>query len=339
MPQRGRERSRRRRPSRRPTNPRSNGRHRALRWTPWVQRSPEISRSKPCDLRPSLDPEMVPEPKPLKGDRVGVVIALRLSGVTAIAALIAWVVVTQPGMRQPTGNDSPRTAVLPHPGDGKQDQMLTATVRPPMSDRRAQVNEPAPDGGPEERPSGVGIVVAGPVSGAIPPVTASSSTESSKTELQSERTTSRPDDEETSALIKLSQDFLKNRDFSSARLLLRRVAEAGNAAAALSLGETFDPLIIQRLGAIGVQPDAAKAREWYERAAQLGSDVASQHLAKLAEHLPVGVTDDEAGVRLLDRPGRREAAGGHRGLAILPMLAGASRDQRTSMARSRWRGR
>jgi hypothetical protein len=233
----------------------------------------------------------------------------------------------------------PRTAVLPHPDDGKQDQMLSATVRPPLSDRRAQANERAPDAGPEERPSGVGIVVAGPVSGAIPPVTASSSTESSKTELQSERTTSRPDDEETSALIKLSQDFLKNRDFSSARLLLRRVADAGSAAAALSLGETFDPLIIQRLGAIGVQPDAAKAREWYERAAQLGSDVASQHLAKLAERLPVGVTDDEARVGLVDRPGRREAAGGHRGLAILPMLVGASRDQRTSMARSRWRGR
>jgi TPR repeat protein len=139
-------------------------------------------------------------------------------------------------------------------------------------------------------------------------------------------------------LIKLSQDFLKNRDFSSARLLLRRVADAGSAAAALSLGETFDPLIIQRLGAIGVQPDAAKAREWYERAAQLGSDVASQHLAKLAERLPVGVTDDEARVGLVD-PGRREAAGGHRGLAILPMLVGASRDQRTSMARTRWRGR
>ena len=59
----------------------------------------------------------------------------------------------------------------------------------------------------------------------------------------------------------------------------------------------------------------------------------------VGERLPVGDADDEAGVGLPDRPGGREAAGGHRGLAILPMLAGASRDQRTSMARSRWRGR
>ena len=102
--------------------------------------------------------------------------------------------------------------------------------------------------------------MAGPVTDAIMPATASSPT----------------------ALIKLGQDFVRNSDFSSARLLLRRGAEAGSAAAALSLGETFDPLVIQQLHAIGVQPDPAEAREWYERAAQLGSDAAS-HLAKLAE--------------------------------------------------------
>ena len=59
-------------------------------------------------------------------------------------------------------------------------------------------------------------------------------------------------------MIELGQDFLKNGDFSSARLLLQRAAKAGSAAAALSLGETFDPFLIQRLGAIGVQPDVAK---------------------------------------------------------------------------------
>jgi TPR repeat protein len=120
--------------------------------------------------------------------------------------------------------------------------------------------------------------MAGPVTDAFMPATASSPTVS-----QLKTTTAQPDDEEISALIKLSQDFVRNRDFSSARLLLRRAAEAGSAAAALSLGETFDPLVIRQLHAIGVQPDPAKAREWYERAAQLGSDAASQHLAKLAQ--------------------------------------------------------
>ena len=120
--------------------------------------------------------------------------------------------------------------------------------------------------------------MAGPVTDAFMPATASSPTVS-----QLKTTTAQPDNEEISALIKLSQNFVRNRDFSSARLLLRRAAEAGSAAAALSLGETFDPLVIQQLHAIGVQLDPAKAREWYERAVQLGSDAASQHLAKLAQ--------------------------------------------------------
>jgi TPR repeat protein len=65
-------------------------------------------------------------------------------------------------------------------------------------------------------------------------------------------------------------------------LLLKRAAEAGSAAAALSLGETFDPLVLQQFHEIGVQPDLAQARDWYERAARLGSDGASQRLAKIA---------------------------------------------------------
>jgi Sel1 repeat len=228
--------------------------------------------------RRSLTPEIVPEPKFLKGDHTRALIALRLSGVTAIAALIAWVVVSLPAMHRQPGNDNVHTAVLANPTDGEQDQLPTTTARSPLNDRRLQANEPRANGGSEERQSGMTTVMAGPVTDAFIPATASPSTGS-----RLERTTVQPDEEEISALIKLAQGFLSNRDISSARLLLRRAAEAGSAAAALSLGETFDPLVIRQLHAIGVQPDPAKAREWYERAAQLGSDAASQHLAKLAQ--------------------------------------------------------
>jgi TPR repeat protein len=44
----------------------------------------------------------------------------------------------------------------------------------------------------------------------------------------------------------------------------------------------FDPLVLQQFHEIGVQPDLAQARDWYERAARLGSDGASQRLAKIA---------------------------------------------------------
>jgi TPR repeat protein len=68
--------------------------------------------------------------------------------------------------------------------------------------------------------------------------------------------------------------------YRSLKALLRRAAEAGSAEAALALGETFDPLVFQRLHVIGIEPDPASAQKWYRRAAELGSTVASQRLAK-----------------------------------------------------------
>ena len=90
------------------------------------------------------------------------------------------------------------------------------------------------------------------------------------------------DAEEIATLINRGTDLLRSGDLVSARLLLRRAAEAGSASAALMLGTTFDPLVIQQLGAIGVVPDVAQARQWYEKAVELGSEPASQRLAKLA---------------------------------------------------------
>jgi hypothetical protein len=90
------------------------------------------------------------------------------------------------------------------------------------------------------------------------------------------------DAEEVATLVNRGTDYLKTGDVASARLLLRRAAEAGSASGALILGTTFDPLVIQQLGAFGVVPDVAQARQWYERAAELGSEAASQRLAKLA---------------------------------------------------------
>jgi hypothetical protein len=88
------------------------------------------------------------------------------------------------------------------------------------------------------------------------------------------------DDNEIAALVKRGKDFANHGDLVSARLLLRRAAEAGSAEAALALGETFDPVVFQRLHVIGIEPDATRAQKWYQRAAELGSAAASQHFAK-----------------------------------------------------------
>ena len=88
------------------------------------------------------------------------------------------------------------------------------------------------------------------------------------------------DADKIAALLERGKDFAAHGDLISARLLFRRAAEAGSAEAALALGETFDPLVFQRLGVIGITPDAASARKWYERATELGSPITSQYLAK-----------------------------------------------------------
>ena len=93
----------------------------------------------------------------------------------------------------------------------------------------------------------------------------------------------RLDSEEIAILIKRGKDLLADGDLAAARLLLRRAAEAGSAEGALTLGTTFDPAVLQRLGAIGALADLAKARQWYQRAAELGSSAASQQLAGLAD--------------------------------------------------------
>jgi hypothetical protein len=89
--------------------------------------------------------------------------------------------------------------------------------------------------------------------------------------------------DEITALISRGSDFLKTGDFSAARLLLQRGAESGNADAALMLAKTFDPLFLHQIGAVGIAPDVAKCRKWYQKAVELGSEVAAQRLANLAQ--------------------------------------------------------
>jgi len=68
---------------------------------------------------------------------------------------------------------------------------------------------------------------------------------------------------------------------NSARLLFRRAADAGDARAALVLGDTFDGVRLVQLGVLGVQPDHAQAVYWYERADELGAPEAKQRLSDL----------------------------------------------------------
>ncbi|MBB4374697.1 TPR repeat protein [Bradyrhizobium sp. cir1] len=71
-------------------------------------------------------------------------------------------------------------------------------------------------------------------------------------------------------------------DIAAARLLLERAANAKDATAALLLAQTYDPAVLGTSDARSVIADAVAARDWYQRAASLGSAEARQRLARLS---------------------------------------------------------
>lgn len=87
---------------------------------------------------------------------------------------------------------------------------------------------------------------------------------------------------EADALLKRSEAFIAQGDIASARLFLQRAATGGSARAALALGGTFDPVVLRRLQVYGVPGDKGKARDWYEKARELGAAEASGRLEVLA---------------------------------------------------------
>jgi hypothetical protein len=216
----------------------------------------------------ALNPDIVPVPQ-LESTADLLPIALRMCAVVIAAALVAWAMVSLPGIKKSGSGaveaDSERPPLVvnrvklvhfPSP----------ANVLPAVADTAEAVNvsPPQPDNSPAPPQ---------PDNSPAPPLQPSSATSVSAAPVL--------DDDEIAVLIKRGHDFLENGDLVSARLILQRAVEAGSADAALALGATFDPLVIRRLGVIGIEPDIARARQWYQRAAELGSTAASQQLTKL----------------------------------------------------------
>ncbi|MCP3372818.1 hypothetical protein [Bradyrhizobium cajani] len=83
-------------------------------------------------------------------------------------------------------------------------------------------------------------------------------------------------------LMKRARSLMSLGDIAAARLLLEHAANAKDATAALLLAQTYDPAVLGTSDARSVVPDAALARDWYQRAATLGSAEARQRLARLS---------------------------------------------------------
>ncbi|HEV3500959.1 MAG TPA: hypothetical protein VGZ92_11605 [Bradyrhizobium sp.] len=71
---------------------------------------------------------------------------------------------------------------------------------------------------------------------------------------------------ETARLVARASVLLGRGDIGSARIVLERAVEAGNAQASFTLAETYDPRILPRWGTYGTRGDATKARDLYAKA-------------------------------------------------------------------------
>jgi hypothetical protein len=89
------------------------------------------------------------------------------------------------------------------------------------------------------------------------------------------------DRDQIELLIALSQKFMSQGDVATARILLRRAAEVGDARAALALGATYDPVMLAIVRARGVAADLSLARDWYKKASDFGSQEAEDRLKLL----------------------------------------------------------
>ena len=89
------------------------------------------------------------------------------------------------------------------------------------------------------------------------------------------------DKEELANLLKRGRYLLSIGDIAPARLLLERAADANEANAAFDLAGTYDPAVLARSHALGIAPDLAMARMWYEKALNLGHSEAQARLAQL----------------------------------------------------------
>jgi hypothetical protein len=226
----------------------------------------------------ALNPHLIPEPSAKAGSVVRPIL-IRLCGVISFAALVAWGMVSYHGIEKPVGIMSAEVSTSVISGDRVDVELLRPTIAAPQMEEAVTANvlaAPAVVAAAPLPAASVDAIAATPV-----PAQTIAPPPAQPAPRPDNRPALRLDSGELEMLVKRGNEFIANGDLAAARLLLRRAAEAGSAEAALAVGATFDPVVMQRLGAIGTTPDIAQARQWYQRAAELGSNAALQRLAGL----------------------------------------------------------
>ncbi len=264
--------------------------------------------------RLALDPNWVPEPPHDPAPPRDLwPLALQTSIALAAAAVVAWVVTALPAAIQHGRNGAaPPSAAAPiwstsrstvppsgtmPPVSVRSVATLSIAAKPQAQPLRAAAEPPVPEtnerSDPAPRtptpPSAELANARTPANAEMAPaerVRPEATVEPGATQRRAapDFVTRQVDGEELAAMRRRAGDFIKSGDLSSARLLLRRAAEAGSEEAALTLAGTFDPNVLAARGVQDGAADIALARLWYERAAQFGSSEAPRRLRQLANN-------------------------------------------------------
>jgi len=231
--------------------------------------------------RGSLDPVAVPAP-PVEARSMPLAMLARVTGVVGLAALAAFVVVgAMPRPLQASRQDNmevrPIWSRLFAPPAGEPTAMKAEAIVPQrvITERIAVPAEPLPL---------ADRLAAVPVKAETEPTATPRAIQEAPPPLPAPAPSLRSiDSEELALLLKRGEELIREGDIAAARLMLTRAAEAGEPRAALTLGATYDAEMLRKLGVMGVAGDTAKARAWYEKAAQYGSGEATRRLEQFAQ--------------------------------------------------------
>ena len=83
-----------------------------------------------------------------------------------------------------------------------------------------------------------------------------------------DRSVARPNRED---LIREGNKRMREGDILGARQSYQKAVASGDAAAALVMGRSYDPIYFARIAERNAEPDPAKAFEWYRRAMDAGA--------------------------------------------------------------------
>ena len=182
-----------------------------------------------------------------------------------------------PGAQQQDADDLPRLGETA----AEYQARLSRTQGERAAQREAQTPIPAPRPAGSTDRTAVEVQTPIPAAAAASPTATTDRTAVAPVLEQNVTSSDQSDADEVVVLLKRGQELMRYGDLAAARLVLRHAADAKNAEAALTLGATYDPVILRELRVYGLSADVGMARTWYEKAKELGSSEAARRLDNL----------------------------------------------------------